>query len=133
MRLVQIMQEHAQEALMHCSSGIEIALARCSGESSLHYIAEQVELGNMRLLAVTDGDQYKMWAVVRVDELPSFNVLHIYAMTGTGVSAEMLEILSDYALAVGCSEIRCAANGAAERLYKRVGMETIYSIMRIKL
>lgn len=133
MRLVQIVQGHAYEALMHCSAGIQNALDRCPGESSLHYIAEQLESGNMSLLAVTDGGRYKMWAVVRVDDMPNFKALHIYAITGVGVSAEMLGLLSEYARAIGCSEIRCAANGAAERMYKRVGMEAIYSIMRVKL
>lgn len=109
-----------------------IALGGALGRSDWECTPSQLKFMLLRgeMTLIRDGD---LWAAVHVQDMPNKRVLHVYALAGNGLDAATIDRLAYYASAIGCQSITCAANGAAERLYSRLGFEPKYTIMERKI
>lgn len=80
------------------------------------------------LQLVEDDGAVSGWSVVRIDQLPNVRVFFVCDVVGKGVSRFVPEARK-LAYSLGCSQVRCAAKPAHERLYKRFGFRPVYQIL----
>ena len=108
------------------------ALGGALGRSDWECTPSQLKLMLMRgeMVLIRYG---RLWAAVHPQDMPNSRVLHVYAVAGEGIGNGSIAAIADYAKAIGCQSITCAANGGAERLYSRFGFEPKYTVMERKI
>lgn len=105
------------------------------GEITGDQLKMLISRGERTLVRMVEDDKTVGWGVIRIDPLPNMRVLFITDLVARRVRFEQFfGELKKMAYALGCSEIRCAAKQAQERLYKmKCGFEPVYQIMRVKI
>ena len=120
----------ADEAWMRGACDLSKALERDKDGTTPADMLGYLRSGKWLLIHTDKG----AWAAAEVQELPLGKVFHIAAAYGPGeCTRETMDDLTTMARTAGCKYIQCGAWGAAERLYKRLGFEPAYSVMRAEL
>ena len=90
--------------------------------------------GERTLIGARDDSGVKGWAAVQVQQLPNIRVLFVYCMAGRGIcSPQGFGLLTQYAVAHGCTSIRGAQRAAMIRLSQKFGAKVLYSVIEIEV
>lgn len=111
-------------------------LAKACDASGGEITGDQLKMilseGRRTLVAMVRDGAPVGWGVTRIDQLPNLRVCMVTDMYAPGARfQEFLSLLKEKAKADGCSEVRCAAKPAQQRLYERAGFEPVYTILRV--
>ena len=129
MKLVQVPATHVDFAWRDGASRLAEACDCSDAEITGDQLKMLIARGERLLLQlVADDGAITGWAVVRIDQLPNMRVFFVCDLVGKNVLPFFTEALK-LAYALGCSQIRCAAKPAHERLYRRVGLKPVYQIL----
>jgi hypothetical protein len=120
-KLTQIPHTHIDAAWAEGAYLLDVACDR-TDEVTGGQLKMMLSRNELQLLKCENG-----WAAVRVDQLPNYRALHVYAIHAPGVRA--FDQLKDYARFFGCSAIRGACDDAVARLWTRLGARKKYQIM----
>lgn len=136
MRTLQtVPSSHVDFAWRDGASCLARACDASGGEITGDQLKMLISRGERTLIRMVNDEKTEGWGVVRVDPLPNMRVLMITDLVAPRIGFERyFEELKKMAFAIGCSEIRCAAKEAQERLYRtRCGFEPVYQIMGVKV
>lgn len=133
MKLIPIPASHIDFAWRDGASQLAEACETSGGEITGDQLKMLLARGERTLIRMDGEGTTVGWGVVRVDNLPNVRVLFVTDMTAHHAHFErFLQALKEIASAYGCSEIRCAAKPAQERLYRmKCGFSPVYQIMRV--
>lgn len=111
------------------------ACATSGGEVTGDQLKLLLARGERDLIRIDLDGQAVGWAVTRIDQLPNVRALHVcelYAPGGHWLACS--EQLAAMARANGCTELRCSAGPAQQRLYQRhLPWEPLYTTMRMPI
>ena len=135
MRLEIVPASHTDHAYRDGAARLSEACDTSGGEITGDQLKMLLSRGERTLIRMVEDDKTVGWGVIRIDQLPNMRVLFITDLVAPRIGFErFFGELKKMAYALGCSEIRCAAKQAQERLYKmKCGFEPVYQIMRVKI
>ncbi|MDR3005269.1 MAG: hypothetical protein LBV14_13680 [Acidovorax sp.] len=114
-------------------------LAKACETSGGEITGDQLKLllcrGERDLIRIDLDGQAVGWAATRIDQLPNVRALHVCELYAPGGHwLPCCELLADMARSNGCTELRCSAKPAQQRLYQRhLPWEPLYTTMRMPL
>lgn len=117
------------------ASCLSEACETSGGEITGSQLKMLLSRGERTLVALVDEDKPVGWGVWRIDQLPNVRVLHCTDLVAHNAQFQAFFLaLKQAAESYGCSEIRCCAKPAQARLYRmKLGMEPVYTTMRVAL
>lgn len=135
MNLVIVEPRFVDFAWRDGASCLEEACETSGGEITASQLKMILARGERTLVRLDDEGKAVGWGCWRVDQLPNIRVLHCTDLVAHNAHFEQFfDELKNCAFALGCSEIRCSCKPAQERIYRmKLGMEPVYTTMRIKL
>jgi hypothetical protein len=91
--------------------------------------------GERTLFRMDSDGQTVGWGVARVDQLPNVRTLFVTDLVASGGRFEsFFSDLQQIAKSLGCSEIRCAAKPAQQRLYAmKCGFQPVYTVLKVNV
>ena len=125
MKLFTVPSTHIDKAWRDGAFLLAKACAR-TNEVTGDQLKLMLSRGELQLLGV-GPDRPVGWAAVKVEQLPNYRTLLVYAIHAPG--AVVFDQLKAYARFNGCSAIRGACDDAVSRLWKRMGAQKKYQIM----
>ena len=114
-------------------------LAKACDASGGEITGDQLKMllmrGERSLLRIAKDGQCAGWATVRIDQLPNVRVLHITDLYAPGGHWQAcFDLLADMARANGCTQMRCCAGAAQQRLYMRhLPWQPVYTTLKVDL
>jgi len=130
MKLFSVPATHIDKAWKDGAFRLGLACQRTK-EVTADQLKLMLSRGELQLLGAMDGDKPKGWAAVRIDQLPNYRALLVYAIHAPG--AVLLDQLKSYAEHNGCTAIRGACDDAVSRLWTKYGAQKRYQIMEFAL
>lgn len=133
MELQQVPLTHIDRAWADGAECLSEACDVSGGEITGSQLKMMLSRGERTLIRMWDGETVRGWGVIRVDQLPNVRVLFITDLVShNGGFEQFFEAIKQLARDLGCSEVRCAAGQAQERLYRTTcGFEPVYTILRV--
>ena len=131
--LIPVPPTHIDRAWADGASALAEACATSGGEVTGEQLKMILARGERTLLQMRDGEAPVGWAVVRVDPLPNFRVLHVCELVAHNAGFDRFFVaLAEIAASLGCSRIRCSAGPAQARLYRmKCGFVPVYETLEV--
>ena len=133
--LIPVPPTHIDFAWRDGAGALAEACATSGGEVTGDQLKMILARGERTLLQMRDGDSTVGWAVVRVDQLPNFRVIHVCELVAHNAGFErFFSALAEIAVSLGCSRIRCSAKPAQARLYRgKCGFVPVYETLEVPI
>lgn len=134
-KLLHVPATHVDVAWKDGAHMLSKACDTSGGEITADQLKLIIARGERTLLQMLADDKVVGWGVVRIDQLPNVRVMHVCEVYCPGaLHVEFLNQVKVMAKANGCSEVRCSAKPAQERLYRmKFKFEPVYQTMRVIL
>lgn len=109
---------------------LQPAVFRSLGEFDMGQLRQLLVLGRAKL--VVFGEEMQSALVVEFIDYPAYRVANIIVAAGDGLTAneQGWADLKKWLVGEGCKHVQASCDISAARLFKRIGMETVYSVVR---
>lgn len=111
------------------------ALDCASGELDAGQLRLLLLRGEAKLVALVEGEDVKGALAIEFTDYPNYRVGHIIAAGGTGLTleGEAWDQVKAWLRSDGCRYVEAFTGESRARLFKRLGLETVYQVVRSEL
>jgi hypothetical protein len=116
-----------------CEAHIERGLLPGQGEANAKHVLLELEAGRAHLIVGEDGAGHVHWSIaVQFHPMPNYRVAHVYSIGGRGVidNAHHWKGIKDWMKANGAVKVQGTCRPAQARLWRKLGFEPVYQVVR---
>lgn len=116
-----------------CETFIELGLRPARGEANTKHVLLGLQAGHVQLIAAEDAAGHVHCAMaVQFQPMPNYTVAHVYSIGGRGVidNAHHWAAVKDWMKSKGASKVQGVCQPAQARLWRKLGFEPAYQVVR---
>jgi hypothetical protein len=116
-----------------CETHIERGLLPAQGEADAKYVLLELKAGRAHLIVGEDAQGFVHYALaVQFQPMPNYTVAHVYSIGGRGVidNAHHWAAIKAWMKANGAVKVQGICRPAQARLWRKLGFEPVYQVVR---